>query len=72
MGYYNMIFQYKENKFLDKCKKSKVDGLIVVDLPYPENKNFAKRKEKTGFCFVVKLTKVQNEQWIFFSSDLNF
>ena len=33
MGYYNMIYQYNENKFLEKCKKSKVDGLIVVDLP---------------------------------------
>ena len=22
MGYYNMIFQYGENNFLDKCKKS--------------------------------------------------
>ena len=38
MGYYNMIFQYNENKFIDKCKKCKVDGLIVVDLPFPENK----------------------------------
>ena len=48
MGYYNMIYQYNENKFLQKCKRSKVDGLIVVDLPYPENKNFAfnaKKKE---------------------------
>ena len=48
MGYYNMIFQYKENKFLEKCKKSKVDGLIVVDLPYPENKKFALKCKKKG------------------------
>ena len=34
MGYYNMIYQYGENNFLNECKKSKVDGLIVVDLPY--------------------------------------
>ena len=33
MGYYNMIYQLGENKFLIECKKSKVDGLIVVDLP---------------------------------------
>ena len=46
MGYYNMIFQFNENKFLEKCKKSKVDGLIVVDLPYPENKNFASKCKK--------------------------
>ena len=52
MGYYNMIFQYDENKFLDKCKKSKVDGLIVVDLPYPENKSFASRCKKNGVNFI--------------------
>jgi tryptophan synthase alpha chain len=52
MGYYNMIFQYNENKFLKKCKKSKVDGLIVVDLPYPENKSFAAKCKKEGINFV--------------------
>ena len=52
MGYYNMIFQYNENKFLLKCKKSKVDGLIVVDLPYPENKNFASKCKKKRINFV--------------------
>jgi len=52
MGYYNMIFQFNENKFLEKCKKSKVDGLIVVDLPYPENKNFASKCKKKGINFI--------------------
>ena len=47
MGYYNLIYQYGENKFLKNCKKSSgVDGLICVDLPYPENKNFAKNVKK--------------------------
>ena len=52
MGYYNMIFQYNENKFLDKCKNVKVDGLIVVDLPYPENKKFASKCKKRGINFI--------------------
>ena len=52
MGYYNMIFQYNENKFLEKCKKSSVDGLIVVDLPYPENKKFATKCKKVGINFI--------------------
>ena len=52
MGYYNMIFQYNENKFLDKCKNVKVDGLIVVDLPYPENKKFALKCKKRRINFV--------------------
>ena len=52
MGYYNMIFQYNENKFLEKCKKSKIDGLIVVDLPYPENKVFASKCKKKKINFI--------------------
>ncbi|WP_440934692.1 tryptophan synthase subunit alpha [Candidatus Pelagibacter sp.] len=52
MGYYNMIYQYNENKFLEKCKQSKVDGLIVVDLPYPENKNFASKCKKKAITFI--------------------
>ena len=52
MGYYNMIYQYKENNFIKKCKKSKVDGLIVVDLPYPENKSFALKCKKNGVEFI--------------------
>jgi len=52
MGYYNMIFQYNENKFLEKCKKAKVDGLIVVDLPHPENKKFATKCKKRAINFI--------------------
>ena len=52
MGYYNIIYQYNEKKFLEKCKKSKIDGLIVVDLPYPENKPFALKCKKKGINFI--------------------
>tara|TARA_B100000963_G_scaffold148120_1_gene128935 strand:- start:485 stop:1285 length:801 start_codon:yes stop_codon:yes gene_type:complete len=52
MGYYNMIFQFNENKFLEKCKKVQVDGIIVVDLPYPENKKFASKCKKKGINFI--------------------
>ena len=52
MGYYNMIYQYNENKFIKKCQKSKVDGLIVVDLPFPENKTFAKKCKKKKINFI--------------------
>ena len=52
MGYYNMIFQYGDNNFLNKCKTSGVNGLIVVDLPWPENKDFAKKCKKKSICFI--------------------
>ena len=56
MGYYNMIFQYGESKFLNKCKISGVNGLIVVDLPWPENKDFAKKCKKKSIIFVQLLS----------------
>ena len=52
MGYYNMIYQYDENKFINKCKRSKVDGLIVVDLPFPENRKFALKCKKNNINFI--------------------
>ena len=52
MGYYNMIYQYGENNFLKKCMKVGVDGLIVVDLPWPDNKAFAKKCKKHFISFV--------------------
>ncbi len=52
MGYYNMIYQYGENNFLKRCKKVGVDGLIVVDLPWPDNKFFAKKCKNNFVSFV--------------------
>ncbi len=52
MGYYQMIFHYGERKFVKKCKEVGVDGLIVVDLPWPDNKNLAKLCKKNSVCFV--------------------
>lgn len=52
MGYYNMIYQYGENKFIQRSKNSGVDGVIVVDLPWPENKPFAKKCKKKKISFI--------------------
>tara|TARA_B100000963_G_scaffold359901_1_gene388695 strand:- start:3892 stop:4692 length:801 start_codon:yes stop_codon:yes gene_type:complete len=52
MGYYNMIFNYGENKFLKDCKKSGVSGIICVDLPWPENKSFANKCKKNSINFI--------------------
>ena len=52
MGYYQMIFNYGDKKFIRKCKETGVDGLIVVDLSFPDNKNFAKLCKKNSICFV--------------------
>ena len=56
MGYYNIIYQNGENNFLKNCKSSKVDGLIVVDLPWPENKKFSQKCKKKSINFVQLLS----------------
>ena len=43
MGYFNSFFQFGLKNFFLKCSKFGIDGLIIVDLPYPENKIFSKQ-----------------------------
>ena len=62
MGYFNMIYQYGENKFLKNCNSSGVNGLIVVDLPWPENKNFAKKCKKKSIYFIQLLSPTTTKQ----------
>ncbi len=52
MGYFNLIYQNGENNFLKNCKTSGVDGCIIVDLPYPENKKFADKCKKKSINFI--------------------
>ena len=62
MGYYNMIFQYGEKKFLEKCKKVGVNGLIVVDLPWPENKSFIKKCRKKSIYLIQLLSPTTSKE----------
>ena len=62
MGYYNLIYQNGENNFLKNCKLSKVDGLIVVDLPWPENKKFAIKCKKKSINFVQLLSPTTSNE----------
>ena len=56
MGYFNLIYQNGEDRFLKSCKMSGVDGLIIVDLPYPENKNFANKCKSKSINFIQLLS----------------
>ena len=64
MGYFNLIYQSGENNFLRNCKVSGVDGLIVVDLPYPENKNFSKKCKKKSINFIQLLSPTTSKDRI--------
>ena len=63
MGYYNMVYQFGENNFLYMCKKVGVDGLILVDLPWPENKKFANKcKKKINIFYSTFVTNYNKKQ----------
>lgn len=42
MGYYNPLLSYGEERLLEDCKTSGVNGFIVVDLPPEEAISFRK------------------------------
>ena len=62
MGYFNLILQYGQVLFLKQCKKVGVDGLIIVDLPYPENKPFADQCKKYDVSFIQLLSPTTSKK----------
>ena len=62
MGYFNLVYQSGENNFLKNCKASGVDGLIIVDLPYPENKVFANKCRKKSINFIQLLSPTTSKE----------
>ena len=64
MGYFNIILQYGQLSFLRQCKKVGVDGLIIVDFPYPENKFFAKQCKKYSINFIQLISPTTTKERI--------
>ena len=62
MGYYQMVYRYGEKKFVRKCKQIGVNGLIIVDLPFPDNKEFAKLCKKNSITFVQLLSPTTSKK----------
>ena len=62
MGYFNLIYQSGADNFLKNCKLSGVDGLIIVDLPWPENKNFANKCKKKSINFIQLLSPTTSKE----------
>ena len=62
MLYYNLILQFGEDKFIEECKRCGVSGLIVVDLPYPINKDFADRCKENDISFISLLSPTTTKE----------
>ena len=62
MGYYNPIYIYPGEKFLDDAKEAGVDGLIIVDLPPETDHELCIPARDKGINFIRLATPTTNEK----------
>ncbi len=62
MGYYNPIYRYGPERFLDDAKAAGADGLIVVDLPPEEDDELCLPALARGLCFIRLATPTTDER----------
>lgn len=67
MTYYNPIFCFGGQKFVEEAVKCGVDGVIIPDLPPDEGKDFIRLANKAGLhviCFVAPTTSRERLKFI--------
>ena len=62
MGYFNPIYIFGKTKFIEQCKKSGVDGLIIVDLPPEEDEELYIEAESKNISCIRLVTPTTNNQ----------
>lgn len=64
MTYYNPVFKYGEEKFVNDAKDAGVDGVIVPDLPPDEAENLIKLSRKVNLDTIFLLAPTSTEDRI--------
>lgn len=62
MGYYNPIYIFGVNLFLEKAKKAGIDGLIIVDLPPEEDDELCLPAHTAGIDFIRLATPTTDDR----------
>ena len=62
MGYYNPIHYYGNLKFIKKAVLSGIDGLIIVDLPVEEDREFYNLSYKNNLPLIRLVTPTTDEE----------
>jgi tryptophan synthase alpha chain len=62
MGYYNPIYRYGTERFLDETRAAGVDGLIVVDLPPEEDDELCLPALAKGLCSIRLATPTTDDR----------
>ena len=61
MGYYNPIYIYGVERFLNDANEAGVDGLIMVDLPPEEDQELCLPSRQAGLDFIRLITPTTND-----------
>jgi tryptophan synthase alpha chain len=64
MTYYNPVFKYGEERFVNDAGAAGADGIIVPDLPPEEAEALIKHSEKKGFDIIFLLAPTSTEDRI--------
>ena len=62
MTYLNPVFTYGKEKFLQKCRDSGVDGIIVPDMPFEEKGELSGLCEKYGVTLISMIAPTSAER----------
>ena len=60
MGYYNPIFKYGVDKFIENARKNGIDGVLIVDLPSESDKKIEKKFYNSKLKFIKLTTPTTN------------
>ena len=64
MTYYNLIFKYGEERFVNDASAAGVDGIIVPDLPPDEARDLMRYSRRKGFDTIFLLAPTSTEERI--------
>ncbi|MBM3547297.1 MAG: tryptophan synthase subunit alpha [Alphaproteobacteria bacterium] len=62
MGYYNPVYIYGVDRFLEDALKAGVDGLIMVDMPAEEDEELCLPALRKGIAFIRLATPTTNDE----------
>lgn len=62
MTYANVVFSYGTERFLEKCRETGIDGLILPDLPFEEKEEFLPACRKAGIDLISLVAPTSKER----------
>lgn len=62
LTYYNPVFHYGSEAFLERCAQSGIDGLIIPDVPYEERAELKEAADRCGVAVISLIAPTSEER----------